>query len=105
MTIIPPSVGCRPGRLRTQPLSRDGDSFYGRTDQDEIDTRNEIYQELAKDSIPRFVSPAESAITPQTFKSRRQLHSQRAECESYVIASAVVAILQAKAHARWKHGS
>ena len=76
MTIIPSSVGCRPGRLRPQPLSRDGDSFYGRTDQDEIDTRNEISQELAKESIPRLVSPAESAITPQTFKSRRQLHPQ-----------------------------
>jgi hypothetical protein len=38
--------------------------------------RNEIPLELAKDSIPRFVSPAESAITLQTFKSRRQLHPQ-----------------------------
>lgn len=27
-----------------QLRSRDGDSFYGRTDQDEIDTRNEISQ-------------------------------------------------------------
>jgi hypothetical protein len=78
MTIIPSSVGCRPGWLRPQPICRDGDSFYGRTDQDEIDTRNEISQELAKESIPRFVSPAESAVTPQTFKSRRQLHPQLA---------------------------
>ena len=53
MTIIPSSVGCRPGRLRPQPLSRDGDPFYGRTDQNEIDTRNEISQELAKEAVNR----------------------------------------------------
>jgi hypothetical protein len=76
MTIIPSSVGCRSGRLRPQPLSPDGDSLYGRTDQDELDTHNEISQELAKESIPRFVSLEELAITPQTFKSRRQLHPQ-----------------------------
>src|SRR6516164_4933050 len=95
MTIIPSSVGCRPGRLRPQPLSRDGDPFYGRTDQDEIDTRNEISQELAKESIPRFVSPAESAITPQTFKSRRQLHGvrimQREQLTSICCSSSAIA--------------
>jgi hypothetical protein len=37
-----------------------------------FDTRNEISQELAKKSIPRFVSPEESAVAPQKFKSRRQ---------------------------------
>jgi hypothetical protein len=72
MTIIPSTVGCRPGRLCPQLRSRDGDSFYSRTDQDEIDTRNEIPQKLAKESIPRFVSPEESAVAPQKFKSRRQ---------------------------------
>jgi hypothetical protein len=76
MTIITSSIRCRAGRLCPQPLSRDGDSFFGRTDQDEIDTRNEISQELAKESVPRFVSPAESAIAPQSFKSFRQLHPQ-----------------------------
>jgi hypothetical protein len=75
-TIIPSSVDTDPGRLRPKPLSRDGDSFYGRTAQDEIDTRNEISQELANESIPRFVSPAESVMIPRTFKSRRQLHPQ-----------------------------
>jgi len=34
--------------------------------------RNEISQKLAKESIPRFVSPEESAVAPQMFKSRRQ---------------------------------
>jgi len=41
-------------------------------DQDEIDTRNETSQKLAKESIPRFVSPEESVVAPQKFKSRRQ---------------------------------
>jgi hypothetical protein len=62
MTIIPYSVGCRPGRLCPQLRSWDGDSFYSRTDQDEIDTRNEISQKLVKESIIRFVSPAESGV-------------------------------------------
>ena len=42
------------------------DSYYGRTDQDEIDTRNEILKKLAKVSILRFVSPEESAVAPQS---------------------------------------
>jgi hypothetical protein len=69
MTITPSLVGCRPGRPRSQPRSRDDGSFHSQTDQDEIDTRNEISQELAKESIPRFVSPEESAVAPQKLNS------------------------------------
>lgn len=52
-------------------------SLHGRTGQDEIDTRNRIYQKkMAKESISRFVSPEESGVASQKFKSRRQLLPQ-----------------------------
>jgi hypothetical protein len=71
MTIIPSSVGCRPGRLRPQPLSRDGDSFYGRTDQDEIDTRNEISQELASSPLKKVSGTFKACEKPEIYATRK----------------------------------
>jgi hypothetical protein len=36
----------------------------------------EFLKKMAKESIPRFVSPEESCVAPQKFKSRRQLLPQ-----------------------------